>query len=64
MAEALELISAVRERFRAAYARMLDQVLQRRLPLAVCTMTRRLAATALLTFPTSSTASYPRVIAR
>ena len=56
MAEALELISAVRERFRSAYARMLDQVLQRRLPLAVCTIyearfleptTRRLAATAL-----------------
>ena len=56
MAEALELISGVRERFRSAYARMLDQVLQRRLPLAVCTIyearfpeavTRRLAATAL-----------------
>ena len=56
MAEALELITAVRERFRSAYARMLDQVLQRRLPLAVCTiyearfsepLTRRLAATAL-----------------
>ena len=122
MAEALELISGVRERFRSAYARMLDQVLQRRLPLAVCTIyearfpeavTRRLAATALtalndaitreafarnidcidlrilcdedrdfanpiepsvhggakiakaiLTFATSSTAPYPRVIAR
>ena len=56
MAEALELITAVRERFRSAYSRMLDQVLQRRLPLAVCTIyearfpeavTRRLAATAL-----------------
>jgi lysophospholipase L1-like esterase len=56
MAEALELITAVRERFRSAYARMLDHVLQRRLPLAVCTIyearfpeavTRRLAATAL-----------------
>jgi lysophospholipase L1-like esterase len=56
MAEALELITAVRERFRSAYARMLDQILQRRLPLAVCTIyaarfpepvTRRLAATAL-----------------
>jgi hypothetical protein len=56
MAEALELISGVRERFRSAYARMLDQVLQRRLPLAVCTIyearfpepaTRRMAATAL-----------------
>ena len=56
MAEALDLISGVRERFRSAYARMLDQVLQRRLPVAVCTIyearfpeavTRRLAATAL-----------------
>ena len=56
MAEALELITGVRERFRSAYARMLDQVLQRRLPLAVCTIyearfpepvARRLAATAL-----------------
>jgi len=56
MAEALELIFEVRERFRSAYARMLDQVLQRRLPLAVCTIyearfpepaTRRMAATAL-----------------
>ena len=58
MAEALELITAVRARFRSAYAGMLDQVLQRRLPLAVCTIyearfpepaTRRLAATALTT---------------
>jgi lysophospholipase L1-like esterase len=58
MAEALELMTAVRERFRSTYARMLDQVLQRRLPLAVCTIyearfpepvTRRLAATALTT---------------
>jgi hypothetical protein len=56
MAEALELITTVRERFRSAYARVLDQVLQHRLPLAVCTIyearfpepvTRRLAATAL-----------------
>jgi hypothetical protein len=56
MAEALELITTVRERFRSAYARMLDQVIQHRLPLAVCTIyearfpepvTRRLAATAL-----------------
>jgi hypothetical protein len=56
MAEALKLITQVRARFRSAYARMLDQVLQRRLPLAVCTIyearfpepvTRRLAATAL-----------------
>ena len=56
MAEALELITGVRERFRSAYGRMLDQVLQRRLPLAICTIyearfpepvTRRLAATAL-----------------
>jgi hypothetical protein len=56
MADALELISAVRNRFRLAYASMLDQILQRRLPLAVCTIyearfpepvTRRLAATAL-----------------
>jgi hypothetical protein len=58
MAEALELITAVRERFRSTYSRMLDQVLQRKLPLAVCTIyearfpepvTRRLAATALTT---------------
>src|SRR5438046_2402336 len=58
MAEALELITAFRERFWSAYARMLDQVLQRRLSLAVCTIyearfpeavTRRLAATALTT---------------
>jgi hypothetical protein len=56
VAEALELITKVRERFRAAYARMLDQVLARRLPVAVCTIyeprfpepvRRRLAATAL-----------------
>src|SRR5262245_46424068 len=31
MAEALELISTLREQFRSAYARMLDQVLERRL---------------------------------
>lgn len=57
MAEALDLITEVRERFRLAYARMLDQILQRRLPPAVCTIyearfpesaTRRLAATALI----------------
>jgi lysophospholipase L1-like esterase len=56
MAEALDLITEVRERFRLAYARMLDEILQRRLPPAVCTIfearfpepaTRRLAATAL-----------------
>jgi lysophospholipase L1-like esterase len=35
MAEALELLTQVRERFRSAYARMLDQALQSRLPLAV-----------------------------
>ena len=58
MAEALDLLTAVRERFRSAYARMLDQVLQHALPVAVCTvyearfpepLTRRLAATALTT---------------
>jgi hypothetical protein len=58
IAEALELISTVRERFRSAYAAMLDQVLHRGLLLAVCTIyearfpepaTRRLAATALTT---------------
>jgi len=38
MAEALELITQVRERFRSAYARMLDQALQSKLPLAVCTI--------------------------
>lgn len=56
MAEALELLSRVRDRFRAAYAAMIDEVLQRRLPTAVCTIyeprfpeppRRRLAATAL-----------------
>jgi hypothetical protein len=56
MAEALELITNVRERFRSAYARMLDKVLEHRLPVAVCTiyearfpepMLRKLAATAL-----------------
>jgi lysophospholipase L1-like esterase len=56
MAEALELITQVRERFRSAYARMLDQALQSKLPLAVCTIyearfpeppIRRAAATAL-----------------
>jgi hypothetical protein len=56
VAEALELVTQVRERFRLAYAKMLDQVLERSLPLAVCTIyeprfpepvRRRLAATAL-----------------
>ena len=56
MAEALALITEVRERFRSAYARMLDQALERRYPLAVCTiyeprfpepMRRSLTATAL-----------------
>jgi len=56
VADALELITQIRERFRSGYARMLDQVLNRRLPIAVCTiyeprfpepMRRRLAATAL-----------------
>ncbi len=56
VAEALELITQVRQRFRSAYAQMLDQALGLRLPLAVCTiyeprfpepMQRRLAATAL-----------------
>ena len=37
-AEALELITDVRERFRLAYARMLDQVLERGHPLAACTI--------------------------
>jgi hypothetical protein len=56
MAEALELITQARERFRSAYAGMLDQVSRSKLPVAVCTiyearfpepMMRRLAATAL-----------------
>jgi lysophospholipase L1-like esterase len=56
MAEALELITQVRERFRSAYTRMLDHALQSKLPLAVCTIyearfpepaIRRVAATAL-----------------
>lgn len=56
MAEALELLAEVRERFRVAYAAMLEEVLQRRLHTAVCTIyeprfpeppQRRLAATAL-----------------
>ena len=56
MAEALELLSSVRERFRAAYAAMLEELLKCRLPTAVCTIyeprfpeptQRRLAATAL-----------------
>ena len=56
VAEALELITQVRDRFRSGYARMRDQVLNHRLPFAVCTiyeprfpepLRRRLAATAL-----------------
>jgi hypothetical protein len=56
MAEALELLADVRDRFRPAYGRMLDQALRRKLPIAVCTIyeprfpepeQRRLAATAL-----------------
>ncbi len=56
MAEALELLTSVRDRFRSAYALMLDEVRASRLPLAVCTiyeprfpeaLRRRLAATAL-----------------
>src|SRR5262245_46170669 len=38
MPEALELLADVRERFRSAYAQMLDEVLQRRLHTAVCTI--------------------------
>jgi hypothetical protein len=58
MAEALELLTSVRDRFRFAYAFMLDDVLARGLPLAVCTIyearfpepvVRRVAATALTT---------------
>jgi GDSL-like Lipase/Acylhydrolase family len=56
MAEALELLSGVRERFQSGYAAMLDEVLKRRLHTAVCTIyeprfpeppRRRLGATAL-----------------
>lgn len=56
MTEALELMARVRDRFRSAYAQMLDAVLGRRLPAVVCTIyeprfpepeRRRLAATAL-----------------
>jgi hypothetical protein len=56
MAEALELITRVRERFRSAYASLLEDIRKRPLPLAVCTIyeprfpesaRRRLAATAL-----------------
>jgi hypothetical protein len=56
VAEALELLTVVRERFRSAYARMLDELLRPRLPVAVCTIyearfpepaLRRLAATGL-----------------
>src|SRR5215510_9085345 len=38
MAEALELLAEVRERFRVAYAAMLQEVRQRRLHTAVCTI--------------------------
>jgi hypothetical protein len=56
LTEALEVLSGVRERFRAAYATMLDEVVQHRLPSTVCTiyeprfpdpMQRRVAATAV-----------------
>ena len=49
MAEALDLITGVRQRFRSVYAQMLDQVLARRLPEPRFTepLQRKLAATAL-----------------
>jgi hypothetical protein len=56
MAEALEKLAAVRESFQLGYAGMLEEVLSRRLPTAVCTIyepryperrLRRLAVTAL-----------------
>lgn len=56
VAEALEKLAAIRERFQQAYASMLDLVVARRLPTAVCTIyeprfpetsRRRLSATAL-----------------
>ena len=56
MAEALDVLSGVREAFRAGYAAMLDEVLRRGLATAVCTIyeprfpdpvLRRQAATAL-----------------
>ena len=56
MAEALELMTRVRERFQSAYIRMLDQLLEKHLSIAVATIyeprfaepaRRRLAATAL-----------------
>jgi hypothetical protein len=56
VAEALELMTRVRERFQSAYVPMLDELLARGLPLAVCTiyeprfpdpLQRRIAATAL-----------------
>jgi hypothetical protein len=56
MAEALGLLSSVRERFRLAYASMLEEVAKRSLPTAVCTIyeprfpdppQRRVTATAL-----------------
>ena len=56
VAEALEKLAAIRERFQQAYAAMLDLVAARQLPTAVCTIyeprfpetsRRRLSATAL-----------------
>jgi hypothetical protein len=38
MTDALELMSKVRDKFRPAYARLLNQVLARQLPTAVCTI--------------------------
>lgn len=55
MAEALEFMARVRDRFRSAYTRMLETFLERRLSTVVCTIykprfpepeRRRLAATA------------------
>lgn len=56
VAEALEIVTQVRMRFRSTYARMLDEVAKTGLPAAVCTIyeprfpeaqRRRIAATAL-----------------
>ena len=58
MEEALGLLATVRERFAASFGAMLEHMLQRRLPAAVCTIyeprfpepsRRRVAATALAT---------------
>ena len=57
VAEALEIITQVRERFRSGYARMLDQVLNRRLPIAKI-------ARAVLSFATAKPTQRPRVITR